>query len=220
MRTKQFVVLGLSNFGFNLAVALSNLGHQVLAIDLNSKKIEQIKDIATQAVLADVRDKKVLSKFIADDIDAVIVGLGDKIEAATLATLYLKDLKVNRSIVEATNEDHGKILTLIGAAEIIYPERDVATKLAERLHTPNLIEHIPLTPEYSILEITTPKVFHGKTLKELQLRNKYGIEVIAVKDISLGASNLIPEADFKIYPNSALIIIGKDSNIEELRSLK
>lgn len=214
---KQFIVIGLGNFGFNVASDLAKLGHQVLAIDSSSKKIEEIKDKVTQAVVADAKDKKVLSEFVSDDVDAVIVGVGDNIEASTVVVLYLKELGAKRIIAKAMNDDHGEILKSIGANEIIYPEKDVATRLAERLTTPNLIEHIPLAMEYSIAEIACPDKFIGKTLKELQLRNKYDVEVIAVKEVLLDKFHLIPKADFKIGADIALIVIGKKEDIDRLR---
>ena len=213
----QFVVIGLGTFGFNIATALSELGHEVLAVDSDTKKIEQIKDKVTQIVVADVRDKKALSEFISDNIDVAIVSLGDRMEASILATLYLKDLGVRKIIVKAVNEPHGQILKSIGAAEIIYPEKDVAMSLAKNLTIPNLIDRIPLAPEYCIVEIAIPDHFIGKSLEELRLRSKYNVEVIAIKDVISDTFHLIPRVDFKIKPDNALVIIGRESDINKLK---
>lgn len=212
---RQFVVVGLGNFGFNLAVELAGLGHQVLVIDSSSEKIELIKDQVTQAVVADVRNREALTEIVRKDVDAVIVGLGDSMEASTLAVLYLKDSGVKKIIAKAMNDDHGKVLKSLGANEIIFPEKDTAISLAKWLTYPNLIEHIPLSPEYSILEIAAPDVYIGKTLGELQLRSKYGIEVIAIKEVLSEKFHLIPGANVKIMPDSALIIIGRESDINK-----
>lgn len=217
---KQFIVIGLGNFGYNIAIALSELGHHVLVIDSNRKKIEQIKDQVTHAIIGDATDKELLAEFITDSIDAVIVSLGSNMEANILVTLYLKDLKVKRIIAKAVSDDHGKILTAIGAHQIVYPERDVAIRMAKELTNPNLIEHIPLAPEYSIVTIAAPHKFVGKTLKELQLRNKYGVEVIAVKDVLTDKFYMIPGADFRIGNDNALLIIGEKSNIDKMDLLK
>ena len=214
---KQFVVIGLGNFGFNVAIALSELGNQVLAIDLNSKKVEKIKDMVTEAVISDSRDKEVLSEYISNDVDAVIVSMGDNIEASTLTVLYLKDLKVKTIIAKAKNDDHGKILQSVGATEIVYPEKAEAARLAERLVTPNLIDRIPLAPEYGIAELASPDAFIGKTLAELQLRTKCNIEIIAIKNVLLNTFHLIPKGDFRISADSALIIIGKKTDIGKLK---
>jgi trk system potassium uptake protein TrkA len=216
---KQFVVIGLGSFGFNLATALAKDGHEVLVIDSDERNIEAIKDRVTHAVMADATDKKVLSEFVSTDADAVIVGLAENMEASTLATLYLRDLGMKEVIVKALSDDHAKVLKAVGATEIVYPEKDVALRLAERLSTPNLIEHLPLTPEYSIVEITPPESFLGKTLRELQLRKEFGVIVIAVKDVLSNTFHLIPDTDFEIKPNSALVIIGRSENIDKLRIL-
>lgn len=214
---KQYVVIGIGSFGLNLAVTLSELGNEVLVIDMNKKKIDQIKDKVAHAVIADATDKDVLNEFVKDSVDAVIVGLGDNMEANILTTLHLKDLGVKRIIAKAMSEDHGKILRAIGVTDIVYPEKDVAIRLAKELTDPNLIEHIPLAPEYSIATIASPDKFVGKTLKELQLRNKYNVEVIAVKDVLSDAFHLIPDSNFKIPHDSALLIIGEKTNIDKLR---
>ena len=213
----QFVVIGLGNFGYHVAVTLFEHGHQVLAIDANSKKIEQIKDKVTQSVVANVKEKEALTELITKDIDAAVVSLGDKIEASILTAMYLKDLGVKRIIVKAVNDDHGQILDLIGATEVIYPEKDEAVRLAQKLTMPNLIEHIPIASGYSIIEMAVPDNFIGKSLKELQLRNKYGVEVIAIKDVIQDVFHLIPGADIKIKPDSVLVVMGKEADIKKLR---
>jgi len=214
---KQYVIIGVGSFGSSLAITLAELGNEVLVIDMNRKKIDQIKDKVTHAVIADATDKDVLSEFVKDSVDAVIVGLGDNMEANILTALHLKDLKVKRIIAKAMSEEHIKILVAIGVTDIIYPEKDVAIRLAKELTDPNLIEYIPLAPEYSIATIASPDKFIGKTLKELQLRNKYNVEVIAIKDVLSDSFHLIPDANFKIPYDSALLIIGEKSNIDKLR---
>ena len=215
---KQFVIIGLGSFGLNLAAILSQEGHEVLALDLDEKKIDTIKERVTLAVVADAADKNILAKFVSKEADAVIVGM-DNMEASVLATLYLRDLGIKEIIVKAMSDDHAKVLKAVGATEIVYPEKDVAIRLADRLSTPNLIEHLPLTPEYSIVEITPPDTFLGKTLKELQLRKEFGIIVIAVKDVLSNRFQLIPDADFEVKPNSVLMVIGKKKDIDRLKVL-
>lgn len=215
---KQFVIIGLGSFGLNLAAILSQEGHEVLALDVDEKKVDTIKERVTLAVVADAADKNILTKFVSKDADAVIVGM-DNMEASVLATLYLRDLGVKEIIVKAMSDDHAKVLKAVGATEIVYPEKDVAIRLADRLSTPNLIEHLPLTPEYSIVEITPPDTFLGKTLKELQLRKEFGIIVIAAKDVLSNRFQLIPDADFEVKPNSVLMVIGKKKDIDRLKVL-
>jgi len=188
-----------------------------LVIDSDPRRIEKIKDLVTDAIIADAREKNILQEFIQPDIDAVIVNLGDTIESSALVTLHLKEIGVNDIIVKVFEEIHGKILKKLGATEIINPEKDTATRLAERLTAPNLIEHIPLAPEYSIVEVALPDKFAGKTLKELQLRNKFNLEVIAVKDVLSEKFKLIPSADYKLEPDNVIIVIGKKDDLEKMK---
>jgi len=213
----QFVVIGLGSFGSAVALTLSKLHQDVLVIDQDEDKIEEIKDSVTQAISADVTNKKILEEFISKNIDAVVVNLGSNLEGSILTTVFLKDIGVKNILVKARNEDHGKVLKVVGASEIIFPEKDVGVRVAERLSIPNLIDHIPLAPEYSIVEISVPPLFVGKTLRDLRLRNKYGIEVIAVKDRNLNTFNLIPSADLTLKSTNSLIVIAKRIDIDRLK---
>ena len=175
---KQFVVIGVGRFGFNLAVALSKLNNQVIAIDIDKKKIEDIKEYVTEAVIADALDLRTLKEFIDKDVDTVVVATASDVGTSTLLVLYLKDLGVRRIIAKVRNEDHAKVLNALKVNEVIYPERDIAERLAESLTLSNLIAHIPLAPEYGIVEIVVPDNFVGKSLRELDLRRKYCYSVI------------------------------------------
>jgi trk system potassium uptake protein len=214
---KQFVVIGLGNFGFNVARALYTQGHHVLAIDADEKKIEKIKNDVTDAISGDARDEAVLREFVSDTATAAIISLGDNMEGSVLCTMYLKEIGVRKIIVKAINDDHRKVLERIGATETIFPEREAGVRLAQRLSVPNLIEHIPLAPDFSISQIETPVSFVGKTLKDLSLPTKYGIQVIAVKDVLTDEFYVIPGAEFKIMPDSALLVIGKSDDLSRLR---
>lgn len=213
----QFVVIGLGSFGTTVALTLRNLKNEVLVIDLDREKIEEIKDQVSHAVAADATHKKILSEFVSKDTDAVIISLGANMEASILITLSLKNLGVKNILVKAISEDHGEVLKAIGATRVIYPEKEVGVRVAEQLSIPNLIDHIPLVPEYSIIEIGVPPGFVGKSLKELRLRNKYNIEVIAVKDVSSNRFQLIPSADLTLRPNNSLLVIAKRDDIKKLK---
>lgn len=213
----QYVVIGLGNFGFNTAISLMKKGNEVLVIDSNEKRVEKIKDLVTEAIIADAKEKSILQEFITVNTDAVIVNLGDTIESSALVTSYLKELGVKHIIVKVVEEIHGTILKKLGAIEIVNPEKDSAIRLSERLTSPNLIEHIPLAPEYSIVEIVVPDKFTGKSLKELQLRNKYNLEVIAVKDVLTEKFKLIPSADYKLEPDVVIIVVGKKEDLSKIK---
>ncbi|MBL7170816.1 MAG: TrkA family potassium uptake protein, partial [Candidatus Omnitrophica bacterium] len=149
----QYVVIGLGNFGYQVATLLYEKGNDVLAIDRDGSKIELIKDKVTQAVVANATKKEVLSQLITSDIDVVVVSLGDKIEASIMTTLYLKELEIQNIIVKASSDAEAKVLNMIGASEIIFPEREIANKLANTLTNPNVIDYLPLAADYSVIEI-------------------------------------------------------------------
>jgi trk system potassium uptake protein TrkA len=214
---KQFVVIGLGNFGFNVATRLAQIGHEVLAIDSDEARIESIKDHVTQAVVGDSRNKDMLKDFVSGSLDAVVVGLGDSIEASVLCVLYLKELGVKRIIAKAASHDHGRILESIGTSEVIYPERDAALRLAEKLNAPtSVLDFIELSPEYSIIDVATPDDFVGKTLKQLQLPRKQGILVIAVRTVLKNEIQLLPSADYKFEPDSVITVIGRYADLAKL----
>ena len=213
---KQFVVIGLGRFGSNLAKTLYKLGNQVLALDYDKNKVEKVKDFVTEAIIADAKDVETLAEFIDKDIDTVVLATGTDIEMSVLSVLYLKQLGVKHIIAKAKNDDHGKILKALGVDEVIYPERDIAERLAERLNMSSLIAHIPLAPEYSLVEIATPDKFYGKSLEQLDIRNKYGITVIGIKDVLMDTIDISPMPDKKLPPDSALLIVCKTDEIEDL----
>ncbi len=214
----KFVVLGLGSFGFYIAKTLYENGQEVVAIDSEESIIEKIKDYASQAFVADATDKETLSAMGVTDADAVIVGLGPRMEPSILAVLYLRELGVKEIIVKALNEDHKKILEVLGATEVIYPEKDIAVRTAHKIMSGNVIDFLPLAPGYSIQQIAPPPYFIGKSLRELDLRNKYKIQVIAVKEIIPEKLHLIPAGDFVIKESDLLMVVGRDEDIKKLSS--
>jgi len=215
---KQFVVIGLGNFGYTVATRLHQIGHQVLAADSNATRVEHMKDLVTQAVVIDAKDKSALAEVVTNAIDAAVVGLGDSVEASLLCVLYLKELGVKRIIAKASSDDHGRILESIGTSEVIYPERNAALRLAEKLNAPtSVIDYIELSPEYSIIDVATPDDFVGKTLKQLALPKKQGILVIAVRNVMKGGEiQLLPPADYKFEPDSIMTVIGRYEDLNKL----
>jgi trk/ktr system potassium uptake protein len=214
---KQFVVIGLGNFGLNVARELSKKNNQVLAIDTNPERIDEIKDYVSDAIIADAKNTKVLDEFITKTVNAVIISIGENMEASILATHYLKERKIKQIIVKAINENHAKILELMGADEVILPEKDIALSLSQRLSSENLLEHIPLTSEFSIVEIAVPDEFIDKTLKQIKLRTRFNLLAIAVKDVLKEKFYLMPEADFKLMPDCLLVIMGRQEDIEKFK---
>lgn len=215
---KQFAVIGLGNFGLNVAARLATIGHQVLAVDSNEARVSEVKDRVTQAVVGDARDKEMLRELVPAAVDAAIVGLGDSIESSILCVLHLKELGVRRVIAKASSDDHGRILEAIGTSEVIYPERDAALRLAEKLNAPtSVLDYIELSSEYGIVDIATPDSFFGKTLRQLHLPKEHGVLVIAVRNVLKNEIILMPGADTKLEPDSVITVIGRYADLRKLR---
>jgi trk system potassium uptake protein TrkA len=210
------VVVGLGIFGFNIAKDLYENGIEVIAIDKNKELIQKIKDFSTKAILADATDMELLQTIGIQEDDTVIISFGEDLAASTLMTLHLKELKVKTIIVKAPNEDHKRILEKVGATEVIIPEREMASKVAKSLISPNVLDYIPLSQDYTICEIAPPSSFLGKTIGDLQLRKKYHIGVIASRDVLTDQVQMIPAADFVIKDSDILVVIGKEKDIRKM----
>ncbi len=213
---KQIVVIGLGNFGATLAESLAQKKCEVLAIDRNKESVDAIKDKVTNAVIGDATDKKLLKEVGVKDADIVVVSFGDHIDASLIVTLYLKEMGVHRIITKAVSDEHAKILSLIGAHEVIFPVRDEAIRLASSLFSGDILDMIKLSDEFSILEVAAPDRFANKTLKDLKLRSKIGVEVLAIKKPLEGTLKMLPGADTKIAADDVLIVIGENRRLEDL----
>lgn len=216
----KFAVIGLGSFGLNVAKTLYEKNNEVLAIDIDKQRIEVVKSFVSHAVNTDAADKENLEALGIKDMDVVIVSLGPEMESSILTVLYLHELGVQRIIAKALTEDHAKILDAVGATEVIYPEKDMAIKTAVRLSNPNIMEFLPLVSGISIQEIAPPDKFIGKSLSELDLINKYGIQVIAIKELIPEKTTFIPKADFVIKDSDILIVMGEEKNLAKLNSKK
>ncbi|MGB8951057.1 MAG: TrkA family potassium uptake protein [Candidatus Aminicenantales bacterium] len=215
----KFAVIGLGSFGANVATTLYEKGQDVLAIDKDMEKVDAVKSFVTHAVKMDSADKENLEALNVSDMDVVVVSLGPEMEASILTVLYLHEIGVGRIMAKALNEDHAKILEAVGATDVIYPEKDMAIKTALKLACPNVLEYLPLMSGISIQEIAPPEKFIGKSLKELDLRNKYGIQVIAVKEFVPEKTIYIPTADFVIKDSDVLIIMGEEGQLAKINSI-
>jgi trk system potassium uptake protein TrkA len=215
----KFAVIGLGSFGSNVARTLYERGHEVLAVDRDKNKIEAAKDYTSHAVHMNSADKENLEALGIKDMDVVIVSLGPEMEASILTVLYLHELGVKRIVAKALNEDHAKILEAVGADEVIYPEKDMAIRTALKLTSPNILECLPLSSNVSIQEIAPPEKFIGKSLKQLDLRNKYGVQVIAVRELVPERTVYIPPADFVIKDSDILVVMGEEDKLEKLLQL-
>lgn len=211
---KQFIVLGLGRFGSAVATTLVELGHEVLGVDNDEERVDALKDKITQAVQADITEEKVLTELGVKNFDAAIVCIGTDLETSILVTMMLKEMGLKYIIAKAQNNLHAKVLEKIGVNKVVFPERDMGARIARRLITPNIKDYVELEPDYNIIEIKALPEFVDKTLSELDMRNKYGINVLAIKrndslNISPRSKDVIKKGDF-------LIVIGETKKINEL----
>ncbi len=214
---RRVVVIGLGIFGYNIAKDLYENGLEVIAVDKNKEVIQKIRDFSTKAVLADGTDKEVIDSIGIQQDDVVIISFGEDLAASTLITLHLKEMKIKHIIVKAPNEDHKHVLEKVGATEVIIPEKEMADKVARSLISPNVLDYIPLSKDYTICEMVPPSSFMGKTIGELHLRSKYHIEVIAVREILPDRLTMVPRADFVMKDSDVLVVIGKEGDIEKIK---
>jgi trk system potassium uptake protein TrkA len=216
---RSFAIIGLSSFGYYLARYLSEKGHRIMAIDKNEDRIERVKSFVEKALIADATDKETLTGLDLSDLDGVIVCLGDHIDASILVTLYLHELKVKHIITKALTEDHGKILDIIGANKVVFPERDEALRLARTIESEYLLDSITIGDGMSIIEVMPPESMTGKSLGELDLPNRYGVLVLVIKEVVPNKVVMIPKSDQVIKDSDILIMLGKDEDLAKIKRM-
>ncbi|MCW3491180.1 potassium channel family protein [Dethiobacter alkaliphilus] len=215
MKVKQFAVIGIGRFGSSVATQLYDMGHDVLVIDSNEDKIEAIIDRVTHGVVADSTSEAALRSLGITNFDVVIVSIGQNIQASILTTLVIKEMGVNYIVAKARTSLHGKVLQKIGADRIIHPERDMGIRVANNLVATNVIDFIELSPDYSIVEIIAPDDMVDKSLRELDLRAKYGVNVLAIRGADKKI-NVSPAAHDQIKAGDLLIVVGENEKIQNL----
>ena len=214
---KSYVVIGMGRFGSEVARRLCELGCEVLAIDSRNELIQPMSDVVTQAVVADARDKEVLRALGAKDFECAIVAIGDNLADSVLATMNLKELGVPYIVCKASDETHRQVLLKLGADRVVIPEQEHAARLAKNLSSPNVLDYIEISEEYGIIEIPAPKSWQGKSLKELNVRAKLGVNIIAVE--KAGHINVSPSADYKIAAEDIMVVLGDTAALDAVQKL-
>lgn len=208
---KEFAVIGLGRFGGSILKALSEQGMEVMAIDNNEERVNQFAMIASHAVVGDTTDEAVLKSLGIRNFDHVIVAIGDDIQSSILTTLILKELGVKNITVKAQNDYHEKVLRKIGADHVVHPERDMGRRIAHNIISNNVLDYLELSDEHSIVEIVASENLDGHSIIDLDIRAKYGINIVAIKrkdDILVS-----PQASEIIQKGDILIVIGADADI-------
>ena len=214
---KSYIVIGLGRFGAQAAKRLCELGCEVLAIDRNAELVQPISGMVTQAVVGDARDKEVLRALGAKDFECAIVAIGTNLGDSVLATMNLKELGVPYIVCKASDETHRQVLMKLGADRVVIPEQEQADRLAKNLSSPNVLEYIELSEEYGIVEIPAPKSWQGKSLKELNVRAKLGVNIIAIE--KGGDINVSPSADYKIASEDIMVVLGDVAALDAVQKL-
>ena len=214
---KSFAVIGLGLFGSSVARQLCALGAEVLAIDTNSDLVQQVSGDVTTAAVADARDLEVLRALGAQECDCAVVAIGDDLAVSVLATMTLKELGIPQIICKAHDETHRKVLEKLGADKVVIPEKEVADKLARSLTSHNVLDFIELSNDYGIVEINTPKEWIGKSLKELDVRARLGVNIIAIERND--KVSVSPRAEFELAKNDILVVLGDYDSLTMMQEI-
>jgi trk system potassium uptake protein TrkA len=229
-KNKQIGIIGLGVFGTNMAKALSKENCEVIAIDISEDRIKTVSDILTNVAQADATDEKILKELAFNEMDYVVIAIGNNLEASILITMLLKNMGLKNVIVKANSSLHAKVLMRVGADKIIFPEKDEAEKLAKSLISSNIIDMINFSETYSLVEMKCPKCLNGKKLIDSDIRNKFGLNVVAIRkkqpfitdsgDTDFKETlNISPDPDDIIEEGDSLVIIGENNNIEKFKTI-
>lgn len=211
---KQFAVIGCGRFGASVAKSIYSLGYDVMAVDKSMEIIQAIKDEVTYAVQADINNELVLKELGLNNYDTVVIGVGIDMEASILAAITAKEVGVRYLVAKAQNDLHAKVLKKIGVDRVIFPERDMGERLASNLVSSNILDYIELSKDYSIMEINALAAWIGKNMKEINIRENYGLNILAVKredDITIS-----PNSKFKIQEGDILVAVGHNDNFKKI----
>jgi len=223
---RQVAVIGLGRFGYGVAETLVKKGCEVLAIDTDPEKVQVISDLATFAVQCDATDEKALRAISIQNVDVAVVSIGENVEASILIVQTLKELGIKQIIAKGVTALQGKILKNLGVSEVIFPERDAATRLAQRLMSPNVFEYLELVPGYSVEEIAVPDEMSGLRLKEAQIQETYHINLIGIRKkvtrmvkgrmTTDEVFNVTPSSEDVIEKGDVLVVVGKQEDLDRL----
>lgn len=209
--SKQYAVIGMGRFGLSVAQSLYKLGFEVLAVDASEARIQAVNNYVTHAIQTDSTDEEALRAIGIRNFDVVVVAIGEDIQASILTTLILKEMNIGMIVVKAVNELHGKVLKRIGADKVIFPERDMGNRVAHHLTSPNILDYIDLSDDYSIVEIRAAGKLLGRSLRELDIRAMYHCNVMGIKTGE--KMNIAPHAEDRIKEGDVLVVVGKNSDL-------
>lgn len=214
----QYAVIGLGRFGLSIANRLYEAGQEVLGLDVNEERVEESQPYVTHSVIADSTDAEAMKAIGIRNFDTVIVAIGNDIQASILSVLILKELGIKQVIAKALNKLHGQVLKKVGADWVIFPERDMGIRVAQKLLSPNVLNFLEISKHYSVEEVKIPHKMTEKTLRDLDLRARFNLSVIAIRhdnDITIS-----PSPDKIIDDGDVLVVIGKNNDLERFANLQ
>ncbi len=215
---KHFILIGLGSFGSALAKKLKANGCRVTGIDSNAENVEDMKDYLYEAVIGDATSREALESLGLNRATAIVISMGEDITRSLLATLHAKELGAKHIFVKGVTAEHGRILRSLGVERVVFPEIEIATQLADRLTWPSVIDYLQIDPEYSFVEVAVPDQLVGKRLLDSDLRKRYGVWVVGVKDVLTSKLTMFPDGDFKLSDDQVLLVVGKDADMHKLRA--
>lgn len=214
---KSYIVIGLGRFGSEAARRLCQLGCEVLAVDTSSEHVQAVSNDVTHAVVADGRDQGVLRALGAGNFDCAIVAIGGSLADSVLTTMNLKELGVSKVVCKAHDETHRQVLKKLGADQIVIPEQEQAYRLARSLSSQNVLDYIELSEDYGIIDLPAPDSWAGKSLRDLNVRAKLGVNILAVKREN--KINVSPAADYAISRGDVVVILGDTAALKAVQKL-
>ena len=214
---RSYVVIGLGRFGAEVARELYRQGCEVLAMDTNNELVSAVADEVTHAVVADAQDKEVLRALGVPEFDCAIVAIGSDLAASVLTTMNLKELGLPQVVCKAHGQVHRRVLEKLGADRVLVPEQEQAVRLARSLSSPNVLDYIELSDDYGIVDVPAPAGWVGKNLKELNIRAKLGLNVLAIR--RAGEIFVSPSADHTIAAGDVVVVLGDSQALKKVRKL-
>jgi trk system potassium uptake protein TrkA len=211
----DIAVIGLGTFGRSLVLSLHKAGHNLNVVDLDQSAVGQVQDYCDQ-VVGDVTQKELLEEMGMGLMDAVVVALGHDTGASVMSTLLVKEMGAKTVVCKAVTPEHERILRRVGADSVVFPEREAADRLAMSLSNPDLMDYLPISDDFSVVELAPPSWMLNKTLTELDLRRRFNINVVAVREIIPKRIHLVVSPDYVVKDSDVLVVVGARKDLEKL----
>jgi len=210
---RQIAVIGLSAFGLALVQALAKERCRVLAVDIDERKVNQVRELADESIIADARERAALEAMRIVDYDAVVLSVGEPLDSSLLAALHLRDLKVKHIVAKAVSEDHRRLLLKIGVEDAIFPEADMARRIARALPNPMVLDTVSLGEDFTVAEVAPVREFIGLSLAQVSAKLRDRVSIVAIRDMLRDEVRFNPSSDARITDSDVLVVMGKDEEV-------